>query len=181
LSPYENRKLWLLNGAHSLLAYTGLQRGHVTVAETLSDPFCARYVHEFWDEAERNLPTKGLDIPAYRVALLERFSNKRIAHHLSQIAADGTNKIRMRAVPVIEAELAAGRPATGAMRVVSAWLGWVQGPQTIQDPAIEAIREALQQDGRQRTASLTATIDVQLAHTPSALDLIEELADAIRA
>jgi fructuronate reductase len=180
IEPYENRKLWLLNGAHSLLAYTGLQRGHTTVADALSDPFCARWVHEFWDEAERNLPAEGLGISAYRAALLERFSNKRIAHHLSQIAADGSNKLRMRAVPVIEAELAAGRPATGAMRVISAWLGWVQGTQAIQDPAIEAIRKALLQDGRKRTASLIGTIDVPLAHNLSALDHIEELADSIR-
>ena len=28
IEPYENRKLWLLNGAHSLLAYAGQLRGH---------------------------------------------------------------------------------------------------------------------------------------------------------
>jgi fructuronate reductase len=33
IEPYENRKLWLLNGAHSLLAYAGQLRGHSTVAE----------------------------------------------------------------------------------------------------------------------------------------------------
>ncbi|GAA5201613.1 mannitol dehydrogenase family protein [Arthrobacter gyeryongensis] len=180
LEPYENRKLWLLNGAHSLLAYTGLQRGHTTVAEALLDPYCSRWVQEFWDEAERNLPSKELQISAYRAALLERFSNKRISHQLSQIAADGTHKLRMRALPVIQAELSAGRPATGAMRVISAWLGWVQGAETIQDPAIEAIRAALQQDGRKRTESLTATIDQQLAQDPSALELIEKLAGSVR-
>ena len=28
VTPYEHRKLWLLNGAHSLLAYAGSIRGH---------------------------------------------------------------------------------------------------------------------------------------------------------
>ena len=28
ITPYEHRKLWLLNGAHSLLAYAGSIRGH---------------------------------------------------------------------------------------------------------------------------------------------------------
>jgi len=28
IDPYEDRKLWLLNGAHSLLAYAGSARGH---------------------------------------------------------------------------------------------------------------------------------------------------------
>ena len=38
IEPYENRKLWLLNGAHSLLAYAGQLRGHTTVAQALADP-----------------------------------------------------------------------------------------------------------------------------------------------
>jgi fructuronate reductase len=32
IEPFENRKLWLLNGSHSLLAYAGQLRGHETVA-----------------------------------------------------------------------------------------------------------------------------------------------------
>src|SRR5215469_1795975 len=32
ITPYEHRKLWLLNGTHSLLAYGGSLRGHDTVA-----------------------------------------------------------------------------------------------------------------------------------------------------
>ena len=31
VAPFEERKLWLLNGAHSMLAYAGSIRGHVTV------------------------------------------------------------------------------------------------------------------------------------------------------
>ncbi|HEX8133145.1 MAG TPA: mannitol dehydrogenase family protein, partial [Actinomycetes bacterium] len=32
IAPFEERKLWLLNGGHSLLAYAGSARGHETVA-----------------------------------------------------------------------------------------------------------------------------------------------------
>jgi fructuronate reductase len=180
IEPYENRKLWLLNGAHSLLAYAGLQRGHTTVAEALSDRLCARWVQEFWDEAERNLPPDGLDIPAYRKALLERFSNGRISHHLSQIAADGTTKLRMRALPVLSGELAAGRSATGASRIIAAWLAWAQNTREIQDPAINDIRQALQLKGMQRTAALIAAIDPQLSDDNSALKHIEDLSNLIR-
>ena len=55
IEPYENRKLWLLNGAHSILAYAGQLRGHTTVAEALADPVCLQAVEEFWDEASRHL------------------------------------------------------------------------------------------------------------------------------
>ncbi|MEO6531584.1 MAG: mannitol dehydrogenase family protein, partial [Specibacter sp.] len=33
IEHFENRKLWLLNGAHSLMAYAGQLRGHATVAQ----------------------------------------------------------------------------------------------------------------------------------------------------
>ena len=38
IDPFERRKLWLLNGAHTLLAYAGAARGHRTVAEAIGDP-----------------------------------------------------------------------------------------------------------------------------------------------
>ena len=37
VTPFEHRKLWLLNGAHSLLAYAGSIRGHATVAAAAAD------------------------------------------------------------------------------------------------------------------------------------------------
>ena len=40
MGPFEQRKLWLLNGAHSLLAYAGSARGHATVAEAVADATC---------------------------------------------------------------------------------------------------------------------------------------------
>ena len=40
ITPFEERKLWLLNGAHSLLAYAGSARGHQTIAEAVADPVC---------------------------------------------------------------------------------------------------------------------------------------------
>ena len=40
ITPFEERKLWLLNGAHSLLAYAGSARGHQTIAEAVTDPVC---------------------------------------------------------------------------------------------------------------------------------------------
>ncbi|WP_456242881.1 mannitol dehydrogenase family protein, partial [Sinomonas humi] len=79
LEPFENRKLWLFNGAHTMLAYSGRLRGHETVADALEDPVCRRAVAEFWDEAARHLTLPELDVPSYRAALLERFANPRIA------------------------------------------------------------------------------------------------------
>ena len=40
VAPFEQRKLWLLNGGHSLLAYAGSARGHETVAERSPTTTC---------------------------------------------------------------------------------------------------------------------------------------------
>ena len=121
LEPWEARKLWLLNGSHTLLACLGSLRGHTTVAEAIADPTCRAAVEQLWDEAARSLPPV-LDIDAYRAALLERFGNARISHSLAQIASDTRTKLRLRIAPVAVAELAAGRAALGCATVFAAWI-----------------------------------------------------------
>ncbi len=53
--------------------------------------------------------------------------NPRIRHLLAQIAADGSQKVPIRAVPVIRAELDEGRVAAGATRIVAAWVAHLRG------------------------------------------------------
>jgi hypothetical protein len=55
VGPYEQRKLWLLNGSHSLLAYAGSIGGHSTIDEAIGDSRCREWVERFWDEASRHL------------------------------------------------------------------------------------------------------------------------------
>ena len=105
IDPFERRKLWLLNGAHTLMAYAGSARGHLTVAEAIGDSAVREWVDEFWSEAVAHLPVAGLDLDAYRAALRDRFDNARIQHRLDQIGQDGTTKLRVRIVPVLKAEL----------------------------------------------------------------------------
>ncbi|MDN3444132.1 mannitol dehydrogenase family protein [Microbacterium sp. APC 3901] len=128
LEPWEARKLWLLNGAHTLLASLGRLRGHRTVSEAIADADCLRSVEAYWDEACRHLPPE-LELPEYRAALLERFRNPRIRHLLAQIGLDADTKMRVRIAPVAERERSAGRSADACAKVVAAWLA-VDGPGT---------------------------------------------------
>lgn len=176
IEHFENRKLWLLNGAHSLLAYAGQLRGHTTVAQALADPSCAAWIAEFWNEAEANLPAEGLVIPAYRAALLERFGNARIAHHLAQIAIDGSSKLRMRAVVVLKAELGAGRSGAGAARMIAAWVAFLRQSHStgaaIADSAASELEAALAQGTGDDLKALVAVLDVELAKNAEALAAI---------
>jgi fructuronate reductase len=127
LEPWEARKLWLLNGAHSLLVCAGAVRGHATVAEAIADPACRRAVEQLWDEAQRHLPA-DLDVPDYRRALLQRWGNARIRHRLEQIAEDSETKLRLRIVPIAHRERRAGRSAAGCATVLAAWIRLVTAP-----------------------------------------------------
>ena len=71
------------------------------------------WVEEWWDDAARHLPLPAEEVAAYRAALLDRFANPRIRHLLAQIAADGSQKVPIRILPTVRAELAGGNVPTG--------------------------------------------------------------------
>lgn len=127
VAPFEQRKLWLLNGSHSLMAYAASARGHEAVSDAINDPVVRGWVEEWWDEAVRHLSLDADHLTAYRQALVERFANPNIRHLLAQIAADGSQKVPVRILPTLRAELAAGRSGRGAARVVAAWIRHLRG------------------------------------------------------
>ena len=120
VTPFEHRKLWLLNGAHSLLAYAGSIRGHTTVAEAVADDDLPRRGWRSGGRRPRRTWTSPpTDVAAYRAALLERFANARMHDRLDRIAADGSQKLPIRILPVLRAERAGGPGARRAPRACS--------------------------------------------------------------
>jgi fructuronate reductase len=127
VTPYEHRKLWLLNGAHSLLAYGASIRGHATVAEAVGDETCRSWLLDWWAVAAPHLDQPAAEVEAYEHALLERFANARMHDRLDRIAADGSQKLPIRILPVLRAERAANRLPEGATRVLAAWICHLRG------------------------------------------------------
>lgn len=179
LEPYERRKLWLLNGSHSLMAYAGSLRGHTTVSEALADEKVSAWIEAFWDAAANHLQDPQLDIPTYRAALRERFANPRIAHHLTQIGMDGSLKLAARAVPVYRAEHGAGRDGIAALRPLAAWMDRIVAQlaagQEIHDPAAGPLAEAAKATGTDQTAALLAIVDASLAADPDTVSALHAL------
>lgn len=149
IEPFEQRKLWMLNGAHSLLASDGILRGHETVAEAIADPDCAALVRDLWDLAQRRLDASAdrvgvdLGLPAYRAALLERFANPAIVHRLRQIAADGSLKLRARIVEPVRRARAEGETGAAGIAAIAAWarfvIAEVQAERPLDDVAAEEL------------------------------------------
>lgn len=147
IEPYERRKLWMLNGAHSLLAYAGTRRGHITVADAMSDPECVRAVEALWDLDARHLAGSGLAPDEYRADLARRFTNRSIAHHLRQIAADGSVKLRDRVVGAVMLDRQHGGSGDAGLRAVAEWISFVEtehaAGRTIDDVAADEIGRRL--------------------------------------
>ncbi|MBN7793884.1 mannitol dehydrogenase family protein [Microbacterium esteraromaticum] len=148
IEPFERRKLWLLNGAHSLLAYSGLLRGHETVEQAVTDPQCRTQMRDLWALAITHLPEHAdLRTTEYCAALEARFANPRMSHSLHQIAADGTLKLRARLVDLTLDERSAGRDAEAAVAAIRAWVRYVvselSAGRTVEDTAASQIAAAM--------------------------------------
>jgi len=128
VAPWEEAKLRLLNGAHSGIAYLGGLAGIDFVHEVVAIPAFARFVEALWDEAEATLsPPPGLDVAAYRVALMERFANPALQHRTRQIAMDGSQKLPQRLLAPIAARRAKGLGVDALALAVAAWMRWQSG------------------------------------------------------
>jgi fructuronate reductase len=143
IEPFENRKLWLLNGAHTLMALTGLIRNLATVHESLEDATIAASVKSWWKDASSLLESEQLNLDQYLEALGDRFSNSRISHQLEQIAKESITKLQVRIVPVAEKLLAEGIVSKGAVAAVAAYLSLVNAGHIPEDSKISKLQQAL--------------------------------------
>ena len=127
VAPFERAKLRLLNGAHSTLAYVGLGLGHATVSEAMADPRLAGFVERMMrEDVAPTVRAPELDVARYIGQVLDRFRNPAIVHRLSQIAWDGSQKLRFRLLETAAEALAAGRPVERLAVGVAAWMRFVR-------------------------------------------------------
>lgn len=179
VAPFAHRKLWLLNGAHSLLAYAGLLSGHTTIAEAIDDPCCHVWVERWWDEAAPHVGLHDGQIRDYRAQLLWRFGNPRLDHLLEQVAADGSSKLAIRVVPVLRREVAAGHRAQASLRPIAAWIGYLRSaPAVLRDPLAPRLAAAARRRLPDACRTLLAVLDTELAdHAAVVADLIEAVGE----
>jgi len=157
----ERRKLWLLNGSHSMLAYIGLARGHETVAEAMADEVCRTTVQSWWDSALTVLEGDKDALRAYTIALTERFDNPRIRHLLMQIGTDGTLKIPVRWIPALTVLRSRGELPASVAKALAAYALYVQRGD-VHDVAKDALLAAVGADAHATLRNVLAIVAPQL-------------------
>ena len=165
VEPYEDMKLRMLNGAHSLLALLGGQAGLETVDACMADPVFAAAVERFHQlEAAPSLPPLPcIDLADYAAQLHRRFANPALQHRTAQIASDTSQKLPQRILAPLRWHLAQnGAVPPLCALVLASWLIWLQGQRDdgtalpFDDPHAEKLRSAL--------ASLAPDEDLVLAY-----------------
>ena len=141
---YEAAKLRMLNGAHSALAYLGLQHGYEFVHQAIADPELAPLIDRLMrDEAATSLTAAaGQDLSAYADALIDRFKNPALNHRLSQIAMDGSQKIPQRWLETLAHHQKRDRQCPAILSGIAAWIRHLRGDNGHVDDPIAATLKA---------------------------------------
>ncbi len=157
VAPYEKMKLRMLNGAHSMLAYSGFLAGRKYVRDVMASTDHAALVARHMRAAARTLdPVPGVDLDRYGEELRTRFANPAIAHETYQIAMDGTQKLPQRLIEPAIAALERGEALDAYAFAVAAWMRYCLGVRddgesyALRDPREAEIRALL--DGAPREA-----------------------------
>jgi fructuronate reductase len=181
--PFEKLKLRLLNGAHSAIAYLGVQAGWPTVDKAMAQPALARFIDAMLrDEVAPTLAHElpGFDLAGYRGQLLQRFANPALAHRCAQIAMDGSQKLPQRLLGTVRDRLAAGAPIDRLALALAAWCAHLRGhdesgqAHALDDPLAEAL------GGLQSRAMALATPAQRAAEFTRFAPVFGDLADEPR-
>jgi fructuronate reductase len=129
VDPYESMKLRLLNASHSAFAYLGFLAGHEFIYQVAAQRDFVAFMRRFTaDEVSPALvPPPGIDLAAYRDALVRRFANPALPHRTQQIAMDGSQKLPQRILATVRDNLAANRSIELATLAVAGWMRYVYG------------------------------------------------------
>lgn len=104
VTPYRNRKVYILNGSHTMTVPIAFLCGLDTVREAVEHPLVGEFMRR--GIFEEIVPV--LDLPEeekvnFARSVLERFANPYIKHRLLDIALNSTSKYITRCWPVVKA------------------------------------------------------------------------------
>jgi len=112
IKPYKERKVAILNGAHTALVPVAFQAGLDTVGDAMNDAeICAFVEKAIYQEIIPVLDLPKDELESFASAVTGRFRNPYIKHQLLSIALNGMTKYRTRILP----QLLAGQKATGKL------------------------------------------------------------------
>jgi tagaturonate reductase len=103
VTPYRDRKVRILNGAHTMLVLAAYLAGKDTVKECMDDAALSTYVRRgLSDEIIPTLDLPRADLETFAAAVCERFANPFVKHFLLSIALNSASKYTARVLPSLK-------------------------------------------------------------------------------
>lgn len=100
LTPYRERKVRILNGAHTSMVPVSLLYGVQTVRETVEDDVMGSFVRQvIFDEIIPTLNLPKEELEEFAKDVLDRFKNPFMKHYLMSIALNSNSKYETRVLP----------------------------------------------------------------------------------
>jgi mannitol 2-dehydrogenase len=162
VGPYELMKLRLLNASHQAIAWFGGLLGETLVHEAMRREDLRAYLLAHMErEALPTLePVPGVDLDSYVNTLIERFGNPRMRDTLLRLATDGSHRMAVFVLPIIRANLEAGRSVELGAAMVAAWARYweLTGTGAVPAPGVpddESAEEMLAAAARQQEDPLS--------------------------
>ena len=107
VTPYRERKVRILNGAHTATVLAAYQAGENLVGDCMNDPLIRGFMtRAIYDEVIPTLTLPKQELDAFAAAVFERFSNPFIHHALLSISLNSVSKYKTRVLPSVEQYLA---------------------------------------------------------------------------
>ncbi|MBQ7845465.1 MAG: tagaturonate reductase [Clostridia bacterium] len=98
--PYKQRKVRILNGAHTSFVPMAFQCGYDYVLDAMNDPMIKAFMQKtLYDEVIPTLTLPKDDLMAFAEAVTGRFMNPYIKHALLSICLNSVSKWRARCMP----------------------------------------------------------------------------------
>lgn len=178
VEKYEQVKLRMLNGPHSLIAYLGALDGRATIPASFEQDWIAEAVLALI--RDENLPTidqpTGFDAEEYIEALTHRWRNHDLGHRTRQVGSDGSMRLPQRIPAPARVHLASGRRPALLALTVAAWFACIAPPRGF-DPGEQA--RAMTDPAQARLQEVAARATTPADHARRLLEsgcLSEELA-----
>ncbi len=103
MKPYRDRKVRILNGAHTMTVLAAYLCGLETVKECMEDKLISTYMKKgIFEEIIPTLDLKEEDLVRFAHDVLERFSNPFIKHYLLSISLNSVSKFKARVLPSLQ-------------------------------------------------------------------------------
>lgn len=137
--PYEDLKLRLLNGTHSIIAYLGNLAGYEYVHEVIKDKDFSSLIEKYMDQTATTLLITDRDyLYAYKKNLMNRFLNQSLKHRTIQIAQDGSQKIPQRWLYTVRKLDEMNQSTEVIALAIAGWIHFLEKNE-IDDPMVHTI------------------------------------------